>query len=131
MVIKICKWLVFSVLIASTPIIFNLLKIWSAEKSLSLDIISSHGQLMILAIVAVSTSLRDLFDSKKDKIVKKIVAGGVGMFLILVSSFLYVDITLGVVLISSKQIFFLSLIIFILAISNGFYCVYLSTRDQF
>ena len=96
---KVIRWLIFSVLIALLPIGFNYLSMKTKSIPTSLEIICAQGELLIVSAALNAAALGELFGSGPASLmIAKIIAGGVCVIILLLTSLWFADIAATILL---------------------------------
>ncbi len=96
---KMVRWVIFSVVIALLPIIFNYLSMLTKGLPTSLEIVISRGELLIVSAAINAAAIGELFGSgTTNKRIPKIIAGGVCVIILLLTSLWFADIVATILL---------------------------------
>ena len=128
MLVALIQWLIFSVVIALLPLLFNLLRDIVRSHGISLVRLFSHGELLIVSAAISASSLGHLFCATKPSSIPNMVAGGACVVVLLIASFLFADISAAwhsnpAVSLNSKAICIGSIIVFGCAVVASTSCV--------
>ena len=116
---KIVQWLFFSVVIATSPIIFNLFKSLGRGEELSMSLLIGRGELLLISSAICAAAIGELFGSSEGNILAKLIIGGSCLILLILSAMWFADISAAIYsseYINTDRVSTLSLIFFILSI---------------
>lgn len=105
---RLIKWLIFSVMIALLPIIFNAIKMITRNNPIELEILFSNGELLIISVAIASAAVGELLGSGEDKIIVKYFAGGGCITIIALASLWFADISTSMRLGENLNKYFIS-----------------------
>lgn len=106
---KILKWFIFSVVITSLPVVFNLFRmiyktIFVESGDFSFFLLISKGEAFLISAAIAAYAIGELMTCGERFKIGKIVAGGGCVFVLLLSSFIFALISAVDVLASSTQV---------------------------
>ena len=128
MVEKIVRFLI-TVAVSLTPIAFNALRMLTRGQPLTLEALCGRGEILLVAAAISASAIGELFASGADKRLRKLLAGGSTIIILLLTSFWFADIS-GAALsgeeIDLQMITMGSVIMLVLSAIGGASCVALS-----
>jgi hypothetical protein len=124
------KWFIFTVLLALVPIIVGALRQMTLGSAMNLEAVVAQGQLLIVTAALCAKSSGELFGSlSKERAIAKYFAGGVTMFILLIVTAYFSEISLSYAKgeqLDASVIFKTSVACYIGALLAGGSCVALS-----
>ena len=87
------EWVMFSVVIALLPLLFNLLRALGKGEGMSLSRLFSHGELLLVSAAISAAGLGHLFDAQSPAIILRVVSGGACVVVLMIASFWFADIS--------------------------------------
>ena len=128
MVEKIVHFLI-AVAVSLTPIAFNALRMLTRGQSPTLEALSGRGAILLVAAAISASAIGELFASGADKRLRKRLAGGSTIIILLLTSFWFADIS-GAVLsgeaIDLRMVTIGSVMMLVMSTIGGASCVALS-----
>jgi hypothetical protein len=91
---RLIVWIIFSVIVALTPIIFNAILTFITGSTPTLSQLLKNGELLIIAVAVGADAVGKLVGSGTSKKIYKILSAGVCILLIIVSSLLFSAISM-------------------------------------
>jgi hypothetical protein len=126
-VVKLTQWLIFNVCIALTPILINYLKVASVKDGhFEIDMLFAHGELLLISVAIAAEAIGGLMVSKSDKKLRKLLAGGASIMLLILASFWFADIVTEVEPLDVSFVASTSLIVFAVTLFTSGNCKLLS-----
>lgn len=119
---KFTVWLIFSVILALAPIMFNAILTFITGKTPTLDQLLKNGELLIIAVAIGADAIGKLFGSGPNRKLLKITAGGGCTLLIIFSSLLFSAIStnaLGTSLDPARVATISSIMFFMTVVTSG------------
>lgn len=130
---KLIRWFIFSVVIALTPILFNIISIlFSEEINFSFFLLVSKGESFLISAVIAAAAIGDLIATGKKWVIGKILSGGSCVILLLLSSYLFSHISsLAPIELHAQigNVNFTSIFIFSCTVFSSGFCVGLAKID--
>jgi len=129
MITKIVKWFIFSVIIALLPIIFNLLIVLSNGVAPSLEILTSRGELLLVAAGIAASAIGELIASGQNYMTPKLLAGGSCVIILSLASLYFAHISATIILgktLDANVVSYTSMYLYIFAILSGASCIVLA-----
>lgn len=124
------QWIVFSVIIALSPILYNLLKRIGTHKNVGVINISPRGELLLVsAAISASAIGKILLIGSTEASILKLIFGGSCVLMLMITSAWFADISTRTDLkenMNDKAISKISIIIFFLTIFVSTVCVVLT-----
>lgn len=123
---RLIRWLIFSVIVALLPLAFNAFMILVTGKELSLLLICSNGELLIISAAISAAAIGELFSSNYPHQIPKYLAGGGCVISLCVASLMFAYIAGAAksnVTLEGQVILNSSLIMFIFAILSSGSCI--------
>ena len=125
--IKMARWFVFTVIAALVPLVFGLGKLFFQGKPLSLQAISSRGELLLISTGIAGTAIGELIASGTSKQpVPKIVCAGLCFINLSLSGMWFADISTSVESANLARLAYGSLLVFFMTLFASGGCVALS-----
>ena len=87
------RWIIFSVVIALLPLLFNLLRNIGRGENIGFVRLFSHGELLLVSAAISAGALGQLFGVGSSLSIIKILAGGSCVTIVMVASFWFADIS--------------------------------------
>lgn len=124
------QWIIFSVVIALLPLLFNLLRDIGKGEGINLVRLFSHGELLLVSAAISAGSLGHLFGAENPSSIPKVVSGGSCVVVLMIASFWFADISGAwqsnpTLTLNSKAVCVGSIIIFTCAVFASSSCVLL------
>jgi len=89
MTAKLSKWFMFSVVMALLPVLFNFFFLLATARAPTLTGLTGNGELLLIAAALSSVAIGELIDSKTEKRVWKIIAGGSSVVVLATASLFF------------------------------------------
>jgi hypothetical protein len=121
------RWIIFSVIITLTPLFYNVLRNIGRGKGVNLVKLVANGELLLVSAAISAGALGHLFGSEGTMGRSEILSGGGCVWVLMIATYWFADVSElresggG----AEKAIATGSLIIFIIAVIAGFFCVLL------
>lgn len=123
---KLLRWLIFSVILALLPLVFNYLHVVTRGGAPTFDVLLGQGQLLLVVAAISGSALGNLFGSGKNWLGGKMVAGGGSLCILALSSYYFADITAASSNLNFHFIAISSLAFFACAVGSAAGCVALA-----
>lgn len=129
MLIKLVKWLLFSVLVALAPIVGGwLIQATRANTPPVFDLIS-HGELLLIAVALSSAAGGELIGTGESMKLYKMFAAGISALIVIVAALYFSNVSASIAAGEALNVLFLeraSIVIYISAIISSASCIALS-----
>lgn len=123
---RLTVWLIFSVVLALTPLTFNAAVIFIAGRNLTFADILAHGELLIVCVAVGADAVGRMIGSGPHKKTLKILAAGGCILLIILSSLLFSVIAVSPGTYDAERVTSSSSFLFLMTIIAGGSCVLLA-----
>jgi hypothetical protein len=89
---KLLRWFIFSVLIALVPLAVSYLGLRLDRQEPSLYLLTERGELLLISTAIASAAVGELIPAGRARAIRKLIAGGSCILLIMLSSFAFAAI---------------------------------------
>lgn len=90
---KLTRWLIFGILLGLTPLVFSALRVMVRGTIPSPSQLFAHGELLLIAAGISAGAVGELLVTTRARRIAKYVAGGVSLFVLMLSSLYFADIS--------------------------------------
>lgn len=129
MVERLIRWFLFSVVVALLPIGFNLFRIVMRGGQASVEALTGHGELLLVAAAICATALGEIITDTSSRRIPKLVAVGASVIILVFASLSFADIAAGQASgdkIESTRVAWSSLTVLFFAVLAGGSCIALT-----
>ena len=129
MTIKLLRWIIFSVVVALVPLIFNYLRLETRGHEVAVFEVIENGELMLIVAALCAASIGGLIGSSGAFQPLKIAAGGGATVSLMVAALYYADVSAArysEAVADPASVATVSLTVFLLALVSSGACVALS-----
>jgi hypothetical protein len=125
--LKVTRWFLFTVIAAIVPLVFGLIKLYSHDRPLSLEAISSKGELLLISAGIAGTAIGELIAGGTNKYSRvKLICGSLCFLTLSVSGMWFADVSISAESANLAKLAYGSLVIFGVTLFASGGCVALS-----
>ncbi len=121
--IKLIRWLIFSVTFAMLPFVFKIGSGMIRGFSFNWEFLLGNGELFIVSSTLCAVAVGELFGSSSKKTFLQIILGGMGILIIALASFAYADVSFGKGELLINRVMLISSVLFISSILVSSACI--------
>ena len=128
--IKLVRWLIFSVTFAIIPFIFKIASGMIRGIPFNWESLLGGGELFIVSSTLCAVAVGELFGSASKKNFLQIILGGIGILIIALASFAYADVSFGKGELLLNRVMWISCVLFISSILTSSACIVVTEFEE-